>query len=268
MWQRRTVTIQEGAVAMLHAVAASLNASRDIMLQRIRLRISFFVGMTLFLITTAHADTLKPLLQNYEAEYSISWMGVPVASSVHQLIAMPNGQFLFEAKAAPFLTLLPYDYYESSLFKSSGNEIIPLEYIYDHQEGRKKKQGKLFFNWSHLSVKDLLPNQPWQAPLPQGTQDKYTNTLLLRRDLMAGKQHFSYSVVEGHEIKNYHYEIIGTESLETDLGRLETTKVQLVSGNRTTVLWMAKDFNYLLVKLIQYKNGSKILNGEIRRYSE
>lgn len=222
--------------------------------------------ITFFLNTTVHAGSVDILLIDYEAEYRIAWMGVPVASSVHQLKSMQKGLFLFTAEAKPFLTLLPYEYYESALFKSANNTIIPMEYIYDHQEGRKHKQGKLLFNRSKMRVTDTIPKQPWEALIQKNTQDKYTHTLLLRRDLLAGKTPLSYSVVDGHEIKEYVYEIIGTESLKTSIGTLNTVKLQLISGNRTTHLWMAKDLNYLLIKLTQYKNGSKILSGDIQRY--
>lgn len=216
--------------------------------------------------TPSHAAGLEDLLQEYEAEYSISWMGVSVASSVHQLRALPNGQYFFEAEAEPFLTLLPYDYYESSLFSPSKTSITALKYVYDNQEGSRQKQGKLVFNWSAKQVSDHLPDNPWKETISLGTQDKYTHTLLLRHDLMIGKKALVYSVVDGHEIKTYTYEIVGTEDLETELGTFTTTKIQLVSGNRTTVLWMAKDLNYLLVKLIQYRKGKKLLQGDIQRY--
>ena len=60
------------------------------------------------------------------------------------------------------------------------------------------------------------------------------------------------------EIDAHHYRIVGEEVLETNLGRLNTVRVEKVrrdSDSRSTVIWLATDWDYLLVGLEQI-NGS------------
>jgi hypothetical protein len=62
------------------------------------------------------------------------------------------------------------------------------------------------------------------------------------------------------KLKTYDYEIIGEEVINTDLGALKTTKIRRVTNadkKRDTVVWLAKDWDYLIVKLTHDDNGEK-----------
>ena len=79
----------------------------------------------------------------------------------------------------------------------------------------------------------------------------------------------SYPVISRGKLKQYNYQIIGREVLNTPLGPLNTVKVQRVrkDNKRQTIVWLATDWDYLTVGLEQKENGDshqmKILNGQI-----
>jgi hypothetical protein len=72
------------------------------------------------------------------------------------------------------------------------------------------------------------------------------------------------------KVKTYDYEVIKSEILMTALGPLNTTKVRRVVSKdkkRETVIWMATDWNYLIVKLVHSEKGEShqldISNGQV-----
>jgi hypothetical protein len=60
------------------------------------------------------------------------------------------------------------------------------------------------------------------------------------------------------KLRTYDYTIIGEEIIGTALGKLKATKIQRVVNsdkNRNTVVWLANDWDYLIVKLAHTDNG-------------
>jgi len=61
------------------------------------------------------------------------------------------------------------------------------------------------------------------------------------------------------KLKQYRFEVVGEETLDTPLGKVTTIKVRRKENNneeREIYAWFAKDFQYLLVRLQQEENGS------------
>jgi hypothetical protein len=58
--------------------------------------------------------------------------------------------------------------------------------------------------------------------------------------------------------------VLGTEKVATQAGQVDAVKVERVrdptQNQRTTVLWFAKDWNYLLVRLQQVEKDGKEYN--------
>ena len=87
--------------------------------------------------------------------------------------------------------------------------------------------------------------------------------LQLRRDLeafaalptkaLSPARPFAYKVLSRGKIKDYAFEILGEEVLDTPLGPLPTFKLQRVrnGGKRKTIFWMAPDWEFLVVKIRQ-----------------
>jgi hypothetical protein len=63
----------------------------------------------------------------------------------------------------------------------------------------------------------------------------------------------TYQVMSRGRVKDYIFEVLGEELLDTGVGRLKTLKVQRVrdDSKRQTVLWMAPDWGFLIVKIWQ-----------------
>jgi len=71
----------------------------------------------------------------------------------------------------------------------------------------------------------------------------------------------SYQVVDGDEIETYDFRVLGEERVRTKAGLIDAVKVERVrdptKSTRKTVLWLAKDWNFLLVRLHQVEKDGK-----------
>jgi len=67
-------------------------------------------------------------------------------------------------------------------------------------------------------------------------------------------------VADGGKIKNYNFEIIGKEIINTPLGKLETIKLVRLKPNsrRKSTLWCAKKLEFLPIKVENIEKDGKI----------
>ncbi len=100
--------------------------------------------------------------------------------------------------------------------------------------------------------------------LNRGMLDKSTYQLALQHDVAAGKKSMSYQVVDDGEVDTYDFRVLGSEKVETKAGQIDAIKVERVrdptQSKRITVLWFAKDWDYLLVRLQQVETDGREYN--------
>lgn len=135
--------------------------------------------------------------------------------------------------------------------------ISPLHYLYTRRGLGRDRTAELTFDWSKNSVTNKVQKTTWQMDIAQKVQDKLSYQIQLQQDLLSGKQNFSYQIADGGRLKEYKFTTVGEELLDTPLGKVNTVKVKRSRENdaRITYAWLAKDWNYLLVRLQQEEKG-------------
>lgn len=117
------------------------------------------------------------------------------------------------------------------------------------------------FDWNAKKVTGSDRGNPVSLTLNRGLLDKSTYQLVLQKDVADGKQSMSYQVLDGDEIDTYDFRVLGSENVRTRAGLIEAIKVERVrdptQSSRKTVLWFAKDWGYLLVRLHQVEKDGK-----------
>jgi len=218
--------------------------------------------ITLLLLTSLSIQSAplkaKVELQNYKASYQLLWHGLAVGTSTHTIRHIKGKHYLAELKSKPKFSFLPFKSFEKSEFTFTNHEFYPLNYEYQSQEKSKTKAGSIQFNWQQKKAKSLIEGKSsMKFLLSHHSQDKITLYFQLRQDIRNRKSQLSYDVIEPERIKNYTFKVTGEEQLKTSLGPLETIRVEHLSENkeRLTKLWLAKDLNYLIVKLQQFRKG-------------
>lgn len=136
--------------------------------------------------------------------------------------------------------------------------VIPRHYSYKRSGLGKSREEELNFDWEKHTVNNPLKNTSWAMVGNHDIQDDLSYQLQLRQDLMAGKKKFIYRISNGKKIKEYYFEVVDEEILNTPLGNVQTVKVKrsYTKDARATYAWFAKDYQYLLIRLQQEENDS------------
>ena len=202
----------------------------------------------------ALANELKP----FSASYTADWKQVPISGTAERnLQRLDDGRWQLSFEASMLVASVS----EQSTFRLENNAFLPLTYRYERSGLGKGKEVEQDFDWS---AKQVLGNDRGTAvrfPLNLGLQDKSTYQLALQYDVAAGKKSMSYQVVDGDEIETYDFRVLGEEAVRTKAGLIDAIKVERVrdptQSARKTVLWFAKDWGHLLVRLHQVEKDGK-----------
>lgn len=137
--------------------------------------------------------------------------------------------------------------------------IQPLHYVYKRRGLGKDRDADLSFDWSKKTVTNKVQQTTWQMDINQRVQDKLSYQIQLQQDLLNGQKNFSYQIADGGRLKAYKFITLGEEVLDTPLGKVNTVKVKRSreSDERVTYAWLAKDWDYLLVRLQQEEKGNE-----------
>jgi hypothetical protein len=191
----------------------------------------------------------------FENEYSarLYGFGVKVTSSLK-----PKGGNRYEVYFGA--SAMVGDVTEISEFEWNPHEQLarPQHYFYTRTGLGKNRREDLQFDWTNNQVTSSARKTTEALDPAKKIQDSLSYQIQLRQDLMAGKNNLVYAITNGKKTKQYRFEVVGEETLDTPLGKVATLKVRRKedNGDREIYAWFAKDFQYLLIRLQQEENGS------------
>ncbi|NVK42876.1 MAG: DUF3108 domain-containing protein [Oceanospirillaceae bacterium] len=203
---------------------------------------------------TLAATELKPFRALYESRLDI---GMPLqVDAVRELRQQADGHWLLTSTAdAGIAGVL-----ESTHFQVDSNRIVPHEYQYHRKVLGKSRDAVLSFDWPNGRVTNNVDDKPWHMDIPPGTLDKLAYQMQLRLDLPSGQRKLQYAVADGGSLKEYAFEVLGSETVSTPAGEFNAIKVQRDRGDdakRETYIWFAPDLDYMIVKLWQIESDGK-----------
>jgi hypothetical protein len=206
---------------------------------------------------SAHALTatdLKPFRALYESTLDV---GVPLTlEAVRELRQQADGQWILTSTADAVIANIE----ESSRFTLNELKVVPQQYNYHRKAFGKSRDAILSFDWPNARVTNDIDNKPWHMNIPAGTLDKLAYQMQIRLDLPSGQKKLSYAVADGGNLKQYDFEVLGSESINTPAGTFNAIKVQRDRGDdakRETFIWFAPELDYMIVKLYQIESDGK-----------
>ncbi|WP_461481782.1 DUF3108 domain-containing protein [Porticoccus sp.] len=143
---------------------------------------------------------------------------------------------------------------EEGTFKVDGQGIIVDQgYEYERNIIGMKKAEELSYDRSAGVAHFESKKKSRQVKLEGDYLNQLSFQVQLQRDLINGVTPLHYQVIARGKLKDYHFEILGEETLDTPLGQFQTVKVRRVreDNDRQTIMWFAPALNYLLVQLWQ-----------------
>ncbi|WP_236234319.1 DUF3108 domain-containing protein [Pseudomonas tohonis] len=217
------------------------------------MRRALLLLLALFTLPVTAAE-LKP----FEASYTADWKTMPISGTAgRSLKKLDDGRWQLDFEASMLVASLT----ETSVFRLENNAFLPQTYRFNRSGLGKSKQIELDFDWGEKQVIGSDRGNQVRVPLNRGLVDKSTYQLVLQHDVAAGKKSMSYQVIDGDEVETYDFRVLGEEKVETKAGTVDAIKVERVrdptQSNRKTMLWFAKDWGYLLVRLNQVEKDGK-----------
>ncbi|MBB2497283.1 DUF3108 domain-containing protein [Aquipseudomonas ullengensis] len=197
-------------------------------------------------------------LQPFSASYTADWKQVPITGTASRsLKALDNGRWELGFEASMLVASLN----ETSTLRVENGAFLPLTYRFQRSGLGKSKEVELDFDWTEKQILGTDRGDPVRLTLNRGLLDKSTYQLALQHDVADGKQSMSYQVVDGDELETYDFRVLGEERVRTQAGLIDAIKVERVrdptQSSRKTVLWFAKDWDFLLVRLYQVEKDGK-----------
>ncbi|MGB1271623.1 MAG: DUF3108 domain-containing protein [Endozoicomonas sp.] len=196
---------------------------------------------------------LKPFTARYKADIK----GLPFGGSGERSLQQnSDGSWTLSFRAdAAFLGLK-----ETSRFTLKDQSLVSEEYTYARTGIGGKPLRRARFDWKKKVVNWQQEDLNWSMDLPSGAIDNLGYQLQLRMDLTKGKkQVFSYHIADDDEVYQREFIIEGNEVLDTDAGKLETVRIKVKrdTDKRATWIWLARNWDYFLVKLLQKEGGTE-----------
>lgn len=149
----------------------------------------------------------------------------------------------------------------------SGQQLFPQNYIFNQSRRSKSRIDKATFKGNKVS--GSYKGKPYNFQIKKGTQDRASLEIMLAQDLSQNKKQLSYQIVGRGDHIEYRFQRLGEEKLHTAAGIFTTVKVKVMrKGNkRDTTFWMAKELDYLPVKVV-HREKNDLLISTIKRYKK
>ena len=221
------------------------------------MRRALLFAVALLALPAVNAADLKP----FSASYTADWKQLPMSGTAERSLAKEaNDVWKLSFKASMMIAGIT----EDSTLTVDKDVLLPKTYNFERSGLGKAKKADLDFDWSSKMVTGVYDKDPVKLPLNRGMLDKSSYQLALQLDVAAGKKSMSYQVVDGGEVDTYDFRVLGSEKVETKAGQIDAIKVERVrdptQSKRITVMWFAKDWDYLLVRLQQVETDGKEYN--------
>ena len=195
---------------------------------------------------------LTPYEAKYEATWKAGWFPITIEATRTLEKADNHWKISFEAYSSVA------DLSEISEFEIQQQQILPIKYRYKTSGFLSKKLRTIEFdrekNKTWLPYKDIWTDYQ----LTNDTQDHLSYREQIRLELMTGKNQLGYPVTYKSRLKNYQFEIIGESKMNTQNGPITVVEIRQIGLKKkeTNQIWLAKDFEYIIVKLKAKKKGT------------
>ena len=202
--------------------------------------------------TPAESNKLQTPKKNdilpYQAEYKIS--SNSLSTNATRTLSKKGDNWLLSQQAK----LMFMKVSEESVIEDGADGLRPLHYEYENNMSSKQDQS-IKFDWPSRSASDKKYRKPWSSDVSDDTFDQLSAQLKMREMMINNrlKDEISLSVVNRGKHKTYTVKQLNEETIDSAVGKLRTVKLlrSRPGSSSETTIWLAKDWNYLIVKLEQ-----------------
>ena len=212
-------------------------------------------------------------LPSFDATFQIMSGSLRLGTTEVALTVEGNGDYRYESHTWPsgwISWLFKEDLRELSQGIMDEAGIRPLFYQYRRSGRRTSRNAELTFDWNTSTVVNNVADSTWEMTIPAGTLDKLSTQLGIMQELQNGTTEKTLAVADGGKLKQYAFEVIGTETVDLPAGRFEAIKLKRVgeSTQQLTHIWCAPELRYLPVLIVQRNEDRSEYRRELESFSE
>lgn len=144
---------------------------------------------------------------------------------------------------------------------------LPLTQTYRYrQTGIGARERSASFDREAGVVRYQVKDKHGETAIPGPVFDELTAFLVLRHHLEQGEKEIFFEVMDRDHIETHHYRVLSDEPLHTALGDFAAVHVARIregDSKRSTEFWLAKNHDYVLLKLAQTEPDGRNIGLEI-----
>ncbi len=203
----------------------------------------------------------------FQAHYRARYDGVPFSAKGRRILVRDDdGDLRFFSD----LRMLLLQVEEEAIMRlGADGSLTPRSYVYRQRGLGGGRTRELDFDWEAGEVR-RSGDKVRTHRLDAGDLDPVSWQLALRRDISRGGlaigDSVEYAITDGGEPKIYTIELRGAESVELPCGIFETVMLERIfedGDTRKTRIWLAPEFDYMLVRLEAVDDSGKALRLEL-----
>jgi hypothetical protein len=157
---------------------------------------------------------------------------------------------------------------ESSYFLTDARGVRPEQYRSVDTLSSDDQSVSFDFNWNEHAVEGTIDGKPVEFELDGRVHDRVSIQYQLMLDLLNGGASDEYLMLDGDELKRLEVKNIGSRTVKVPYGRFDVVGIQHgeKDSSRVTVLWCAKELDYLPVMIEQRRDGKVHVRATLTEY--
>ena len=212
------------------------------------------IALMLLLLQVSLSGATADTLEEFSAYYSATTNGIRGAAERHLVRLTERNYRLNVSLEAKLGGLEIGDLEQASEFSYEDGQIQPLIYSYQ-VSGVSSVVETVVFNWDAMLALSADDKQSWSVAINSNTLDELSYQLALALDIADPSETiYSYETVDGDELEQLSFQVVGEEIISTPLGDFRCVKLERhreASSSRSTTIWLALDWSNLLTKIEQ-----------------
>ena len=145
-----------------------------------------------------------------------------------------------------------YRWYECTSVTTRDGDMFPVEFVHVDESRGEKNIHSVFDQQRrsvHTTIGEETPKERTRAFTPP-VWDPLSVQLKLMTELAQGRKgNYSFTVVSKGKPKEYVFNVVGLEKVETQAGQYDAWKVKRISRKNELSFWFAPDLDYIPVKM-------------------
>jgi hypothetical protein len=209
-------------------------------------------------------------LQGFVIDYTVRYLafGGKLTFALQQPADSDIYRITAETKAGGLTKLLMgNDPLEQAEFRYTDAQIVPLHYQLDSGKKSGEDNSKISFDWEAQTADSVYEGASATLQLGPDRYDRLSADIVVILDLRSGRDPRNVYVAEKNGVREYTFTRQGDEIIETPAGTFDTVRYlrDREGSSRNTLIWYARNADYLPVRMELLKHGKTTVTSEASR---